>query len=397
MRGMNGFPRGGQLDLDEQGEVLRNSGDIALPVPLGELVTFIFEPLPAKAGGTVEIQDEALVMDAPLLIGPVQSFANQSPYGPGPFFGSGPYGGNDPRNAPATLKVNRQVNWQAVSNTAEEVVFEKLTTLKSILQTGGDIRLTAQTDARLVFNLAAGRFDTIEGTAGLVSVTETTSRQSKIQFTCHRLTGDALTAALAPPAPPVTVPLSDENVQKLITDLKSDDDNTRRTAIMRLNGATITAPPAELLNLLAAMATDTDAFNRMSAMNFLGQHATQEQVPALLKLLNDSDMSIRQNAIKALTRLHDPRAIGPLVELVARGGNFNNDVTSALISAGPDAEKSVLPLLSEKNVETRRQACVILQQIGSRDSLDALQKQMADPDQQLSQAAVEAVRAINNR
>ena len=293
--------------------------------------------------------------------------------------------------------MNRQVNWQAVSNTAEEVVFEKLTTLKSILQTGGDIRLTAQTDARLVFNLAAGRFDTIEGTAGLVSVTETTSRQSKIQFTCHRLTGDALTAALAPPAPPVTVPLSDENVQKLITDLKSDDDNTRRTAIMRLNGATITAPPAELLNLLAAMATDTDAFNRMSAMNFLGQHATQEQVPALLKLLNDSDMSIRQNAIKALTRLHDPRAIGPLVELVARGGNFNNDVTSALISAGPDAEKSVLPLLSEKNVETRRQACVILQQIGSRDSLDALQKQMADPDQQLSQAAVEAVRAINNR
>jgi hypothetical protein len=397
MRGMNGFARGAELDINEFGQVLRNGGDYPLPVPLGELVAFIFEPLPPKVAGSLEIHDEALVLDAPLLTGPVESFASQSPFGPGAFFGGGPYGGYNPRNAPATLRVDRHVNWQVLSNTESGVTFRKTTSLRSLLQTGGDVRLSAQSEARLEFNLAAGRFDTIAGTGGFVSITETTSQQSKITFACHRLTGDALTAALAPPAPPVTVPLSDADIQKLLTDLKSDDDSTRRMAISRLSGATITTPPPELLSLLATMVTDSDMFNRMTAMNFLSQHATPDQVPVLLKVLDDSDMGIRQNAIKALARLRDPRAIGPLVGLVARGGSFTQDATSALISAGPDAEKAVLPLLNEKNVETRRQACVILQQIGTRDSLETLQKQMADPDQQLSQAAVEAVRAINAR
>jgi len=396
MRGMGGFGREQQLDVDEHGEVLRDGGDYALPVPLGELVSLIFQPLPPKTAGTQEIHDTAWVVDAPLLTGPVESLAGQSPYGPGPFFGGG-FGGYDPRTAPATLKVERRVTWEVVSNTPALVVFQQATALRSWLQTGTDVRLTAQAEARLEFNLTDGRFDRIEGTAGFVSVTETTSRQAKIQYSIRHLTGAALAAALAPPVPPVNAPLSDAEVQKLIADLKSDDDNTRRSAIGRLNGATVTSPPAELMSLLAGMVSDSEMFNRMTAMNFLSQHATPEQVPVLLKVINDSDMSIRQNAIRALTRLHDPRAIGPLVDLVARGGSFNNEATSALISAGPDAEKPVLALLAEKNVDTRRQACVILQQIGTRDSLEALQKQMADPDQQLSQAAVEAVRAINNR
>jgi len=397
MRGLNGFARGAELDINEFGQVLRNGGDYPLPVPLGELVAFIFEPLPPKATGALEIHDEALVLDAPLLTGPVESFASQSPFGPGPYFSGGPYGGYDPRNAPATLRVDRLVNWQVLSNTSAGVTFKKTTALHSLLQTGGDVRLNAQSDARLVFSLDAGRFDTIEGTAGFASVTETTSQQSKITFACHRLTGEALAVALAPPAPPVTAPLSEAAVQKLLADLKSDDDSTRRMAIARLNGANITNPPPELLNLLATMVSDSDMFSRMTAMNFLSRHATSEQVPVLIKVLADSDVGIRQNAIKALARLGDPRAIGPLVDLVARGGTFDQDATRALVSAGPDAEKAVRSLLNEKSVNTRRQACEILQQIGTRDSLESLQKQMADPDQQLSQAAVEAVRAINAR
>ena len=395
MRGPYGFPRGAQIDLDDHGQVLRNAGDYPLAVPLGELVAFIFPPLPTKSSGSLATKDTAFVLDAPQLTGPVASFASQSPYGGGPWFG-----GFNARNALATLTVERQVTWQELSNSPAFVAYNKSIQLQSRLHTGGEARLTAQAEARLVFNLAAGRFDTLEGTGGLVSLTETTSQKSQITFACRRLTGADLAAALTPPPPPVVAPLSDADVQKLIADLKSDDDNTRRSAMSRLSGATITAPPAELMDLLATKVSDSDSFNRMTALNFLSQHATADQVPVLVKVLNDSDMSIRQNAIKALTRLHDPRAIGPLVEVIARGGNFNNissDAGNALISEGPAAESAVLSLLDEKNVDTRRQACVILQQIGTRASLPALQKQMPDPDQQLSQAAVDAVRAINNR
>jgi len=63
----------------------------------------------------------------------------------------------------------------------------------------------------------------------------------------------------------------------------------------------------------------------------------------------------------------------------------------------PGAEKAVLTLLNERNVETQRQACTILQQIGTSDSLAPLQKLMTDADTSVSQAAADAVRAITQR
>lgn len=388
---MNGFPRSAQIMLDTHGQVLRSSGDYSLTVPLGELVTTLYPPLPLQAGKAEEVRDEALVMDSPQLLGPIQAPPSPSPYG------GGFYMGNEFRNRPATLAVARGTRWQVLSNTPAALTLEKHTTLTSLLGHGTQPRLSAQAEARLEFNPTSGRFENQTGTAGLVSVTETTSRQSKIQFKFRRLSGDELAAALVPPPPPVVKPLTEAEIQKLVTDLKADDDATRRDAMSRLNGATVTNAPAELLNLLAGATSETDSFTRMCAMNFLASHATTEQVPTLLKLLRDSDMSIRQNVVKALARLHDPRAIEPLVDLVARGGSFNQEAINALGGQGAAAEKAVLTLFSERATETRQHACEILQKIGTHDSLETLQKQMADPDQSLSQAAVEAVRAINAR
>ena len=127
-------------------------------------------------------------------------------------------------------------------------------------------------------------------------------------------------------------------------------------------------------------------------------HATTNQVPVLLKLLKDADWSSRQNATKALGKLKDERAIQPLADLIARGGSmYGQDASSALINFGVPAEKAVIALLNERNAETQRQACNILQQIGTGESLDALQKLVGDGEQQTSQAAVDAVRAIKQR
>jgi HEAT repeat protein len=68
-----------------------------------------------------------------------------------------------------------------------------------------------------------------------------------------------------------------------------------------------------------------------------------------------------------------------------------------LINIGPAAEKVVLGLLSERNTDTQKQACNILQQIGTAESLDALQKLVGDSEQSVSQAAVDAIRAIKLR
>jgi len=399
MRGLNGYGGVSELALDDHGRVLRNSGDYALPVPLGELVQFIFTPLPPQLVAGQELKDEVQVLDAPQLLGPIQSFATSSFNSPG--YSPGYYTGRDPRSAPAMLTLARSVTWQVLSNSPGRLTLEKHTRLHSLLLTGSEPRLQAGADARLEFDLTNGWFQIIEGTAELTSVTENTSRKSKIKYTCRHLTGAAEAGALAPPAPSARTArpvLSAEDVRQLITDLKSDDANNRRLALGRLQGgASVPAPPAELLSLLVTETADPDQFTRMVAMNFLAEHATLEQVPTLVKCLKDGDLGVRRNAVKALTHLQDERAIQPLADYVARGDTFDQEAASALINQGPAAEKAVLALLDEHAIETRRQACLILRQIGTRASLEPLQKQMTDPDQSLSQAAVDAVRAINER
>jgi HEAT repeat protein len=154
------------------------------------------------------------------------------------------------------------------------------------------------------------------------------------------------------------------------------------------------------LNLAVSLLTESDSYPRQSAVNFVCKYATSEQFPALLKLLKDPDFSVRQNTLKAIGRLNDEHAIAPLVDLIARGGQMNQmpqDITACLVAFGPAAEDAVLGLLSERNSDTRRQACTLLQQIGTDKSLEPLQKQVGDPDQSVSQAAVDAIRAIKSR
>jgi HEAT repeat protein len=102
--------------------------------------------------------------------------------------------------------------------------------------------------------------------------------------------------------------------------------------------------------------------------------------------------------MKALSRLKDPAAIQPLVDVLAANPNPGQmDLNNALIRFGPAAEPAVLTLFMEKNSETRRQACVILQVIGTTNSLAALQNMAGDSDQSLSQAAADAIRGVKMR
>ncbi len=285
------------------------------------------------------------------------------------------------------------------SSAADTVEWHKQTTLESLTLNGTEPRLAATSESDFVFDRKAGLITKIETQSDVSSQTETTSRKAKVIFKSHLLTGLELAAALAPPPPPAPPrKLSGTDLDKIIGDLKSSDLETRRAAMRQLNGMDIEAPSGEFISLVAMMALDSDSFVRMTAANFLGGHATTNEVPVLLKLLKDSDWSSRQAAAKALGKLKDERAIQPLSDLIARGGSmYGQDASSALIDIGAPAEKAVIALLNERNADTQRQACNILQQIGTDASLDPLQKLVGDSEQSTSQAAVDAIRAIKQR
>ena len=395
MPNQNVFPNDCEIELNDRGVELRDGGDYVLAVPLGKLVQSIFEPLPAKAGNE-ETSDLVSVLDDPYWLGPAENFLNLRMNGQ-------PYGMRFnlgyPQQSLATLTLARRTVLKVKNSKDDAIEWHLQTRLESFTRTGADPRLTATSETDFSFDRNAGLPASIETQAEVSSQTDTASRKAKLSFKVRRLTRDELAAALAPPPPPAPPRnLTAEELDKISADLKSPELETRRAALRQLNGREVTAPTDEFTALIGSLALDSDMFTRMTASTYLGVHATTNEVPVLLKLLKDSDWSSRQNATKALGRLKDARAIQPLADLIARNGNsFGQDTSSALINIGAPAEKAVLGLLNERNAETQRQACTILQQIGTDASLEPLQKLVGDGEQSVSQAAVEAIRAIKMR
>ncbi len=391
----NIFPNDCEIELTERGMEFRDGGDHVLAVPLGKLVQSLFEPLPAKSGNA-EASDIVAALDDPLWLGPAEGFLNARMNGQPMAMR---YNMGYPQQTPAILTVARQASTRAKESTVGTVEIHKHVTLESFTRTGIEPRLAATSESDLTFDRNAGLLSKIETQSDVTSQTETTIRKAKVTFKSRLLTGDELAAALVPPPPPAPPrKLSGADLEKISADLKSPDLETRRAALRQFNGAEIETPSDEFIALIAAMALDSDSFVRVTVANYLGGHATTNEVSVLLKLLKDSDWSSRQNATKALGRLKDGRAIQPLADLIARNGNmYGQETGAALINIGAPAEKVVIGLLNERSAETQRQACIILQQIGTEASLDALQKLVGEGDQQTSQAAVEAIRAIKQR
>jgi len=73
------------------------------------------------------------------------------------------------------------------------------------------------------------------------------------------------------------------------------------------------------------------------------------------------------------------------------------DATKALIAYGSAAEKTVLGLLRNPDVFVRREACQILKQIGTKESLRPLVILANSNDGLASMAAREAAQAIQAR
>ena len=396
------LPEGSELQMDARGNILRLATDYPLPLPLGSVLTALFQPLPAAAHA--EGTEKMFVADAPHWLGPTPLLLPAQGYGP-PYFQN--YG---PRQNVAAAAVAVRTEWKTISTEPDRVTLHKKTALESLGKFAGHPQITASGEGDLVFNPQLGLFTRMELACVSRGDSETVSRENRVTLKIRLLTGKERADVLAPPppAPPVSKKITGDDLQKLFADLKAGEPDKRRAAAGRLAEAELESPTPELIELMAAQANDEDSGVRQFVANFLNNYGSVAQVPVLLKLLKDSEDNICQTATKTLTRLKDARAIEPLAELLAGGVRVNqynqiqnfqfiSDLVAALQSFGATAEKPVAALLPERSIETRRQACLILKQIGTAASLDALQKVVGDMNPQVNVAAAEAIRAIKQR
>ena len=156
----------------------------------------------------------------------------------------------------------------------------------------------------------------------------------------------------------------DENIRKL----NGDDPEARLEAVRALGE--INEPKA--IEYLLQAANDPDMRIRIKAIDTLGNAHAKEATGLLIQqlFLRGTDLPTKQRILAALGKIGDPRATGPILDILSR------DIDPAV----------------------RGNAIFALGEIGDRAALSALESLAKDgPDDVLRRLAVEAARKIRDR
>lgn len=393
-----------ELQFDERGRLLRVAGDYSLPCPLGSVAQTLVEFFPAKAESRWEVAEELAMMDEPSVAGPgALLFAMPSGYSSYSYnYPGNPFGSR--ANVNAAVAVKRTLRYDVKSSTPDQITVTKRIGLDSYLMAGSEPHISAAGEGEVVFEAKSGQTISAAMDCKGVINNESVTRRTTTMMRLKLLTGDERIAAFRPVTIPTSTPfvsqapkkLTREEIEKILEDLKSSDASVKSTAASKLQSSELSEATPELLEFMATNVGESDSYLRYAAAKVIGDHGTKEHVPLLLKWLKSEDSSYRYAAIRGLTRLKEKSAAEPMATMLATGSDYYQ-VADALAKIGPDAEDAVLPLLQEKHSETRRQACGILKQIGTKKSLEPLRELMLSRERTVNEAAAEAVRVIMAR
>jgi HEAT repeat protein len=163
------------------------------------------------------------------------------------------------------------------------------------------------------------------------------------------------------------------DLTKAMAGLKSSDEVLRReSAKYFTTGSVDKERQAEVAKLLAECLEDTDAMARDQAARALVAWATPDTGPALLKAVDHPANAVRHPAMEALGKLKEERAAKPLAEHLSVVAD-RKVASTALVAIGANAEDEVAKQLGSKDKAVQLEACKVLQAIGTKASVPALE------------------------
>jgi HEAT repeat protein len=170
-------------------------------------------------------------------------------------------------------------------------------------------------------------------------------------------------------------------VQQAVNDLDAKELESRRAALETLSKEKVPLRyRAKVAKAAAPSLNSTDVEVRRMAIAALVESAGEEQVKSINIALGDRDAQVREKALEIIGRLKSEESIGPLVTyLLAAPPNEQETALKLVVAYGEKAEKTVQVLLTSANANVRKAGLQLLAEVGTKDSLPALQK-MAKAD-----------------
>ena len=195
---------------------------------------------------------------------------------------------------------------------------------------------------------------------------------------------------------PANAPAQDEP-SRLLQDLQMAANSfQRRDALVRLAQLRPKERRADVAKVLDGYINDPDVFTRKACFASLAVWGTEANVPSLIQVLDNQDVFTRWEAMKLLGDLKADQAAEPVAKRLIVASD-RDAATNALIALGPPAQKAVAPYLSDPDWTTRLNVCKILNEIGTKDSVGALQLAMRDSNRLVARQASQALASVARR
>jgi predicted Zn finger-like uncharacterized protein len=175
------------------------------------------------------------------------------------------------------------------------------------------------------------------------------------------------------------------------TALKALGDCLATDALVAKEALKAAGPAAEKV-LIECLESPTERV-RQDACELLRTAGSKTCVPAMIRALKER--ALRHAALATLTRLKASEAADAVAQIL-EDSSCQREVIEALKAFGPAAEKAVLGQLGHKDAVVRYEACHILRDIGTRDSVPLLAS-LAQQDAGNRGPALEAIQAIQAR
>lgn len=363
------------LHLSERGQMQTVDGQSQLPYVLGNLSQLAIVPFPDDARGEwVETHNTTITLKP--------HDDDRFPFPRLPF---GPFADRDDGER---LEAHERIEYKrdelVQDKSGNTIVIRKKYDLKTTQSIDDKPRVELTGEAQITFDLVLGLPRSLTARFKLVQNTENTSHRIPITITAKLLSEEERArletekAALAERRP-----LGDDEVAAALAELRATDAGRVQTAAAKLERAVpLGRQSADVTRALALLLESNDALIRQAAAKALAVWCTKDQVPVLIKALDDESLSVSEPALEALGKLKDERTIEPAVRMLKARKHPSLAVT-ALTALGGIAENAVLPLLAEADADVRYDACQILRVIGGAKAIGPLTKAARDDENSL--------------
>jgi hypothetical protein len=376
------------ITIDPNGRLLESQGEAPLPYLLGDLSELIVEPLPEaeQASWTVAGDPGVAVVSVHY---PFWRFSR-------PGFREG---------VPATEKTVYTV----LEASGKLITIGKHYEMISADTLAGKPRIEATGNGKLRFDTERGVFASLDFDMR-VSVRDANKTETTPLRISYRLLSEEDIAEAAKDEQrrkeearkakeEKARPLSEKEIETALADLTSDDAE-RITACAKLlaDKKPRTPNPKIAKALESIMLASENVGLRTEASAALKTWSTPENVAGLLKAMSsDAWPPVKSNALEALCKFAPKAAIKPVVQQLTNM-QTRGPAIKYLKAVGPDAEDAVLSYLdNSKDPWARSAVCELLGAIGTKKSLPALDKAVADENWMVNGAARKAVEAVKAR